>query len=108
MNLEIFKEQIHSNELFLKHLLESFKLMSEVESILTDYSMCHVQKTLTIMESLMLAEEELLLQTKILYMLHLNNPEVSLTKGEKDATRNTMTIIKSVLEEKANKSGEVH
>lgn len=108
MNLEIFKEQIHSNDLLSTHLWQSFKLMGEVESILTDYSMCRVQKTLAIMEILMMAEEELLLQTRILYMLHLNNPEVSLTEGERDATRNTMIIIESVLEEKANNSGEVH
>lgn len=82
MNLEIFKEQIQSNDLLLTHLWESFKLMGEVESILTDYSMCRVQKTLAIMGSMMIVEEELLLQTKILYMLHLHNQDSSITDGE--------------------------
>ena len=108
MNLEIFKEQIHSNDLLLTHLLDSFKLMGKVESILTDYSMSRVQKTLAIMETLMMAEEGLLVQTKILYTLHLNNPEPSITDGERDATRNTITIIESVLEEKANNSDKEH
>ena len=106
MNLEIFKEQINTNDLLLTHLLESFKLMGEVEGILTNYSMCRVQKTLAIMESLMMADKELLLQTKILYMLHLNNPEVSLTVGERDATQNTITIFESVIEEKENDNSE--
>ena len=106
MNLEIFKEQIHSNDLLSTHLWQSFKLMGEVESILTNYSMCRVQKTLAIMESLMMADKELLLQTILLYMLHLNNQEVALTKGERDATLNTITIIESVIEEKENGNGE--
>lgn len=106
MNLEIFKEQIHSNDLLLTHLWESFKLMGEVERILTNYSMGRIQKTLAIMESLMMAEEEFLLQTKILYMLHLHNQDSSITDGERDATRNTITMIESVLEEKANDSSE--